>query len=45
MFYHYLSKGGTVMEQTKNEIMKLLSQIHSLETLELIKRFIERIAK
>lgn len=33
------------MEQTKKEIIKLLSQIHSLETLELIKRFIERIAK
>lgn len=33
------------MEQIKNEIMKLLSQIHNLETLELIKRFIERIVK
>lgn len=33
------------MEQTKNEIMKLLSQIHDLEMLELIKRFIERIVK
>lgn len=33
------------MEQTKNEIIKLLSQIHDLETLQLIKRFIERIVK
>lgn len=33
------------MEQKKEEIIQLLSQIQDIETLDLIKRFITRITK